>query len=102
MGDLLGAGVRILEYQNFMIHANTLTVDGVWSTVGSCNVDSLSLFGLHEINIEVYSTRFASQVERMFEVDKTNARELTLEAWKDRPAYDRALQWGIAPLRILG
>ena len=102
MGDLLGAGVRILEYQNFMIHANTLTVDGIWSTVGSCNVDSLSLFSLHEINIEVYSTRFASQVERMFEVDKTNARELTLEAWKDRPAYDRALQWGIAPLRILG
>ena len=102
MGELLSAGVRIFEYEGFMIHANTLTVDGVWSTVGSCNVDSLSLFGLHEINIEVYDGRFASQLEGMFELDKTNARELTLKAWKDRPSYDKLLQWGIAPLRILG
>ncbi len=56
------------------------TVDGTWSIIGSANIYSLSLFGLHEINLEVYSTRFASQMERMFELDKTNARELTLEA----------------------
>jgi cardiolipin synthase len=102
MGELLSSGVRIFEYQDFMIHANTLTVDGVWSTVGSCNVDSLSLFALNEINLEVYSERFASQMEEMFELDKTNARELTLEAWKNRPPYDKVLQWGIAPLRVLG
>ena len=36
------------------------TVDDVWSTVGSCNVDSLNLFALNEINLEVYSERFAS------------------------------------------
>lgn len=102
MGELLSAGVRIFEYQDFMIHANTLTVDGVWSTVGSCNVDSLSLFALNEINLEVYSERFASQMEEMFELDKSNARELTLEAWKNRPPYDKVLQWGIAPLRVLG
>ncbi len=102
VGGLLDAGVRIFEYEDFMIHANTATVDGIWSTVGSCNVDTLSLFGLNEINIEVYDERFASQLEGMFELDKTNARELTLKAWKDRPIYDKALQWGIAPLRILG
>jgi cardiolipin synthase len=102
VGGLLSAGVRIFEYKDFMLHANTLTVDGVWSTVGSCNVDTLSLFGLNEINLEVYSERFASQMEGMFELDKTNAEELTLKAWKNRPAYDKVLQWGIAPLRILG
>ncbi len=102
VGELLGAGVRIFEYEDFMIHANTAAVDGIWSTVGSGNVDTLSLFGLNEINIEVYDERFASQLEGMFELDKTNARELTLKAWKDRPIYDKALQWGIAPLRILG
>ena len=84
-----------------MIHANSLTVDGVRSTVGSCNVDSLSLFVLNETNLEVYSERFASQVEEMFELDKTNARELILEAWKNRPLYDKVLQWGLAPLRVL-
>ena len=80
LGELLSAGVRIFEYENFMLHAKTATVDGIWSTIGSSNVDTLSFFGLHESNIEVYSERFAEQMERMFELDKTNARELTLEA----------------------
>ncbi|QIN78379.1 hypothetical protein GBA65_07405 [Rubrobacter marinus] len=102
MGELLSARVRIFEFKDFMLHAKTATVDGVWSTVGSSNVDTLSFFGLHESNLEVYSERLAARMERMFELDKTNAEELTLEKWKDRPAYDKALQWGIAPLRILG
>lgn len=80
LGELLSAGVRIFEYENFMLHAKTATVDGIWSTIGSSNVDTLSFFGLHESNIEVYSERFAEQMERMFELDRTNARELTLEA----------------------
>ena len=102
LGELLNAGVRIFEYQNFMLHAKTATVDGVWSTAGSSNVDTLSYFGLHESNLEVYSENFAAQMERMFELDKTNARELTLEEWKARPVYDKVLQWGTAPLRLLG
>lgn len=102
MGKLLNAGARIFEYQDFMIHSNIATVDGIWSTVGFCNVDGLSPFGLHGTNIAVYDERFASQPERMLELDKTNARELTLEEWKDRPSYDKLLQWGIALLRILG
>ena len=80
LGELLSAGVRIFEYENFMLNAKTATVDGIWSTIGSSNVDTLSFCGLHESNIEVYSERFAEQMERMFELDKTNARELTLEA----------------------
>lgn len=102
LGELLGAGVRIFEYKDFMLHAKTATVDGIWSTIGSSNVDTLSFFGLHESNLEVYDDRLATRMERMFELDKTNAEELTLEKWKERPTYDKALQWGIAPLRILG
>ncbi len=102
LDELLGAGVKIFEYKDFMLHAKTATVDGVWSTIGSSNVDTLSFFGLHESNLEIHSESLAAQMERMFELDKTNARELSLKAWKDRPAYDKALQWGIAPLRMLG
>lgn len=102
LGELLRAGVRIFEYEDFMLHAKTATVDGVWSTIGSSNVDTLSFFGLHESNLEVYSMRLAEEMERMFELDKTNARELTLEGWKNRPLPDKVLQWGIAPLRVIG
>jgi cardiolipin synthase len=85
-----------------MLHAKTATIDGVWSTVGSSNVDTLSFFGLHESNLEIYDRSFAAQMEQMFELDKTNARELTLEQWETRPTYDKALQWGLAPLRLFG
>jgi cardiolipin synthase A/B len=99
--ELLEAGVRVFLYRHIMIHSKTATVDGVWSTVGSANIDRYSLLGNYEINLEVYSRRFADQMEKMFELDKTNARELTLEEWKNRPlpakAVERVLQ-SLSPL----
>lgn len=85
-----------------MLHAKTATVGGVWSTVGSANIGSLGLPGLNESTLEVYSGRFAAQMEETFEVDKTNARELTIEGWEGRPLPDKLLEWGLTPLRIFG
>ena len=82
IGEMLRAGVRVFLYEEFMVHAKTATVDGVWSTVGSANLDSLSLFGLHETNLEIYDEQVAEKLEEIFELDKTNAQELALESWK--------------------
>lgn len=102
-GELLEAGVRIFEYdERYINHSKTATVDGVWSTVGSANMDSLSLFGLHEINLEVYSERFAEQMERMFEMDETVSEEVTLEKWRDRPLRARLIEGALAPIRPFG
>ena len=51
--QLLDAGVRILRFRDAMVHAKTSTIDGNWSTVGTANVDRLSLQGNYEINVEV-------------------------------------------------
>ncbi len=102
MGEMLEAGIRIFMYRDFMVHAKTATVDGAWSTVGSANLDTLSLFGLHETNLEIYSESIAEGLEGMFELDKTNADELTLEGWESRPLPVRLDEWAIAPLRIFG
>jgi len=102
LGELLRGGVRIFEYEDFMLHAKTATVDGRWSTVGSANLDTLSFFGLHESNLEVYSERLAAQMEETFELDKTNAEELTLEGWEGRSPAAKAVEWGLAPLRVFG
>lgn len=98
--ELLRAGVRIFRYdEHFVIHSKTTTIDGIWSTVGSANIDSLSMFGLHEVNLEIYSERFARQMESVFELDKTNAEEVTLEAWENRPLFTRLVEGALAPLR---
>ena len=102
IGTMLQAGVRVFLYEDFMIHAKTATVDGVWSTVGSANLDSLSLFGLHETNLELYDEQVAERLEAMFELDKTNAQELTLEGWKSRPLPIKLIEGALTPLRLVG
>lgn len=96
---LLRAGVKVLLYQNAMIHAKTATVDGEWSTVGTANIDRLSLTGNYEINIELFDRRLASDMERIFEIDSSNCRELPLEEWESRHIVARVSEGILAPLR---
>lgn len=90
--ELLEGGVRIFLYRHIMIHSKTATVDGIWSTVGTANIDRYSMLGNYETNLEVYSEPLAAQMERMFELDKTNARELTLREWENRPLPAKAVE----------
>ncbi|MCF2706526.1 phosphatidylserine/phosphatidylglycerophosphate/cardiolipin synthase family protein [Arcanobacterium haemolyticum] len=87
--DLLRAGVHIWLYQEAMVHAKTMTIDGRWSTVGTANIDRLSLRGNFEINMEIFDKDFAAQMEEIFNVDLTNSRELTLDEWRSRSALAR-------------
>lgn len=101
--ELLRGGVRIFAYdEQYMIHAKTATMDGVWSTVGSANVDSLSFFGLYENNFEIYDEQLAGQMEAIFELDKTNAEEITLQSWESRPLPEKLIEYAISPLRPFG
>lgn len=99
--ELLRAGVRIFAYEHIMIHSKTATVDGRWSTVGSANIDRYSLLGNYEANLEVYSEEFAAQMERMFELDKTNATEITLKEWEKRPLPAKIVERTLASLSPL-
>ena len=99
--DLLRAGVGIFLYKHIMIHSKTATVDGMWSTIGSANIDRYSMLGNYELNLEVYSRYLAAQMERMFELDKTNAEELTLEKWERRPLPAKLVERVLASLSPL-
>ena len=74
----LEAGVRIYEYGGPMIHAKTLVADGWWSKVGSTNLNFSSLAANWEIDLVAEDIGFASQMERVFEQDLDNAREVRL------------------------
>jgi cardiolipin synthase len=98
---LLGAGVTILLYQNAMIHAKTATVDGEWSIVGTANLDRLSLTGNYEIGLEIYDSDLAGDLERIFAVDSSNTRVLSLKEWESRHIAARFSEAVLAPLRPL-
>ena len=96
--QLLSAGVRIFLFEDAMVHAKTMVVDGKWSTVGTANIDRLSLRGNFEINIEVYDDDFARAMERIFQVDLDNSHELTRAAWDARGRSNRVIERILRPL----
>jgi cardiolipin synthase len=98
---LLAGGVEIWRYEQAMIHAKTMTVDGRWSTVGTANIDRLSLTGNYEINVEIFDRALAAQLETIFATDQTNATRLSPELWDARPALARAVERLLAPLAPL-
>jgi cardiolipin synthase len=91
-GPLLDAGARVFEYEGPVLHAKTAVVDSVWSTVGSSNLDYRSFIHNDEANAIIIGDRFATQMEAMFRDDLRSAREVTRDAYRDRPWRERAIQ----------
>lgn len=90
---LLRGGVRIYEYAPAMLHAKTMVVDGVWSTIGSMNFDNRSLALNDESNLLVSDSAFARTMEAQFFDDLRYAREYKLGSFSRRPVYHKVLDW---------
>jgi cardiolipin synthase len=86
---LLKHGIRIAEYRPTMMHAKTMVVDGLWSTVGSSNFDDRSFRLNDEVNVNVYDADVASDLEAMFHHDWDRSDEVTKRKWVRRPRFDR-------------
>jgi cardiolipin synthase len=99
--QLLDAGVRVLRYRDAMVHAKTATIDGTWTTVGTANIDRLSLTGNYEINVEIIDPDLAASMEEVFRVDESNCLELTRAEWEARDIYRRFTEFVLNPLRPL-
>jgi cardiolipin synthase len=90
--ELLVHGVRIYEYTPAFLHAKIAVVDKEWATVGSSNIDPLSLLLNLEANVVVRDEGFAHTVAREFdeaiaasqEIDPTAATGRALRGWLRR------------------
>ena len=90
---LLKAGVSLYEHRTSLLHAKTAVVDKVWSTVGSTNMDYLSLLSNDEVNAVILSDEFAIEMEKMFVRDLENSSQIQLDAWENRPLLPRVREW---------
>lgn len=86
---LLRKGIRMYEYEKTMMHAKTMIVDGIWSTIGSSNFDDRSFRLNDEVNVNIYDEGIAATMEVMFEDDLAHSREISLGRWYKRPALSR-------------
>ena len=90
---LLKAGVKIYERRNAVLHSKTAVIDGVWSTVGSTNLDYLSFVRDDEVNAIILGHEFAVEMEKMFARDLAESDEIKWEEWKKRPVFPRISDW---------
>lgn len=66
-GKLLAAGIEIIEYRVSFLHAKVAVIDGYWATVGSSNLDPLSLLLAREANVVVDDAAFAQKLQARLE-----------------------------------
>jgi len=94
---LLKFGIEIYEWQTSVLHSKTAVIDGVWSSVGSHNLDHRSLHYNLEINVNILGAEFGHAMKRMFEDDLRTSKRITLEECRRQrflfKAASRVLYW---------
>ena len=86
---LLRCGVRLFEYSPTLLHQKVMTIDGVWSAIGSSNFDDRSFEINDEITLAIRDTKTAQALEAIFERYLPDCDEVKLEVWKKRGLWHR-------------
>jgi len=86
---LLRRGIRMFEYLPTMMHAKTMVVDGIWTTIGSSNFDDRSFRLNDEVNVNIYDENIAARMEQMFFEDLARSEEITRRQFLKRSWVDK-------------
>lgn len=90
---LLESGVKIYERRGALLHSKTALIDGVWSSVGSSNLDWRSALDNDEVDAVVLGRDFARQMQAAFAADLAASDAILLEPWERRPLSFRFKEW---------
>jgi cardiolipin synthase len=91
-GRLLRSGVRIFEWHQSILHSKSAVIDDRWSTIGSYNLDYISLRYNLEVNVAIRDHAFAAAHKRSFLQDFAACREVELGSFEGRPWLERMLE----------
>jgi cardiolipin synthase len=90
---LLRWGVEIYEFQSHMLHAKTAVVDGIWSTVGSCNLDHRSFRLNQEANLVFLDEEIGTNLLNLFQEDKRHCVKIDIDSFEKRSIVERAIEY---------
>jgi cardiolipin synthase len=98
---LLLNGIKVFEWHDRILHAKTAVIDGVWSTIGSSNLDNLSSFRNLEVNATILGERMGGALDDQFEIDRARSTAILPELWARRPWVQRIVEWFFGHFRGL-
>jgi cardiolipin synthase len=87
--ELLESGVKIYFYKAGFIHSKVIVVDGIFSSVGTANLDFRSLETNFEVNAMVYDEEIAGILASQFLEDQNKSETVILEEWIKRPRMNK-------------
>lgn len=90
---LLRAGVKIYERRGAVMHSKTASIDGVWSTIGSTNLDWRSFLHNDELNAAILGRDFSRQMDAMFARDLAESDAIEIDRWEQRSLLFRLKEW---------
>ncbi|HEX2977337.1 MAG TPA: phosphatidylserine/phosphatidylglycerophosphate/cardiolipin synthase family protein, partial [Bacteroidales bacterium] len=80
--------IRIYEYLPSTLHAKVVTVDGIWSSIGSYNMNHLSDYGSVETNADILDIGFSEHFESILsEIIKNDCLEITAQEYSKRKTW---------------
>jgi cardiolipin synthase len=97
--ELLRGGIKLYERRDALLHSKTAVIDGVWSTIGSTNLDWRSFLHNQEVNAVVLGPDFAAQMKAAFERDLAASDAVTLAQWEQR-GFSLRLKEGLARMWV--
>lgn len=86
---LMKLGADVYVYESGFHHSKVMTIDSLFCTVGSANLDSRSLYCDYEVNAFVFDEQITGDLAAIFERDKARSFMLTQETWKKRSKWRR-------------
>ena len=87
--ELLEAGVKIYFYKAGFTHSKVIIADGVFSSVGTANLDFRSLETNFEVNAMIYDEEIAGVLATQFLDDQEKSELIILEEWRNRPRMNK-------------
>jgi cardiolipin synthase A/B len=99
--DLLKGGVRIFEFAPTMMHAKTLVADGMWSSIGTMNLDNRSMVFNNESNLNILDAATGAMMDSVFLNDLGYSKEITRAEFERRGPLQRLFELGSSALARL-
>ena len=90
---LLRDGVRVNLWLGSHMHAKTVAIDDVWATIGSYNLDYMSLFWNMEVVVEIVGENTPVRLRDQFAIDLENCEALDYKTWRHRSWWRRLRSW---------
>ena len=86
---MMRSGVRLFEYPHTLLHQKVMTVDGIYSVVGSSNFDDRSFETNDEVTLGILDAGTAAKLDAIFEKYVARAEEIDVEKWAKRGIFHK-------------